>query len=360
MPNYAPTFSDMVRVYRTYPLEFPQLRAITLAQWILESGRGFSPLSQQFNNFAGLKYREEMVGFAAPVYYNANDGGDYYCAFDNEVMFIQGFWRFLDRRPYWGWRQNCRTAEQYLNFIAPRYSTNPAYVDKVLNLLPEAYLLLGINTQPPDTDVDDHDGPGTSEPHPKPLIAAFVESPNMESRNGQQITRVIMHCSDKTNLNEILTAYRNPASQRSVHYLIDKNGKLYQLVRDSDRAWHCKGANSNSIGIELVATRNDVMTAQQNTTVIALIRWLLSAYRIRTDQISGHRYTAGYAGGINGTACPGRLFGDTSDAALKRWVSQNFWAAPPATNTNTNPNPTNPNIATNTNSGSPTGGRWDF
>lgn len=358
MPTYSPNFTNLVQVYKTFPLEFPQLRAVTLAQWILESGRGGSQLSQLYFNYAGLKYRVQMERFATPVFYQANDGGDYYCSFADNASFIRGFWRFLDRPPYAGWREKARTPEEYLNFIAPRYSTNPAYVDKVLNLLPEANQLLGTqanpNPQPPNTD--DHDGPGTSEPYRKPAVKAFYESPNADSRNGTPISRIILHCSDLLNTQQLIARYQNPKEQRSAHYIIEKDGDIYQMVRDGDRAWHCKGVNANSIGIELIATRNDVMTIEQNTAVVMLIRWMLGNYRIRPDQITGHRHTPGYLGGINGTFCPGRLFGDATDAALKRWVSQNFWASPPsqpvAWNNGGNPNP-------NPNTGNPWGG-WNF
>ncbi len=360
MPNYAPRFASLAVAYKTFPMEFPQLRAVSLAQWILESGRGFSQLSQQYYNYAGLKYRNEMQGFAVPVFYMASDGGDYYCGFADNVAFIRGFWKFMDRSPYFGWRQNSRTAQSYLDFIAPRYSTNPAYVDKVLNLLPEANQLLGISSQPTTpTPPDDHAGAGTSEPYTKPLVSGFFESPNAESRNGSTISRIILHCSDNPNLAQVITQYQNPRTQRSAHYLVNKDGKIYQMVRDSDRAWHCRGANANSLGVELIAARNEVMTPAQQTSTVALLRWMLSSYRIRPDQISGHRHTPGYTGGVNGTFCPGRLFGDTTDAALKRWVNQNFWTNPPASNPTTpvitNPNTTwVPGLPTDPNR------RWDF
>ena len=52
--------------------------------------------------------------------------------------------------------------------------------------------------------------------------------------------------------------------QVSVHYLIDRNGDIYQLVRDSDRANHCKGINEHSIGIEHVGLVGDPIAQRQS------------------------------------------------------------------------------------------------
>ena len=64
-------------------IEFPYLKAVTLAQWILEGGRNPSPLAREHFNFGGLKWREEMRGTplnssATPVRYLAHDGWDVY------------------------------------------------------------------------------------------------------------------------------------------------------------------------------------------------------------------------------------------------------------------------------------------
>ena len=60
-------FDDLVARYKATGIAFPSLKAVTLAQWILESRRGTSDLATQHLNFAGLKWRAEMVGFAIPV-----------------------------------------------------------------------------------------------------------------------------------------------------------------------------------------------------------------------------------------------------------------------------------------------------
>ncbi len=49
------------------PDNHEDLKEVTLAQWLLESARASSKLSMTAKNFAGLKWREEMRGFATPI-----------------------------------------------------------------------------------------------------------------------------------------------------------------------------------------------------------------------------------------------------------------------------------------------------
>ncbi len=133
-------FDDLVARYKATGLAFPSLKAVTLAQWILESGRGASDLATRHLNFAGLKWRAEMVGFAIPVEHHAHDGLDFYCKFSSADAFIVGYWKFLARSPYKGWEKHAaKSPEAFIRFIGPIY--NPAglaYVEQVLALLTEA------------------------------------------------------------------------------------------------------------------------------------------------------------------------------------------------------------------------------
>lgn len=135
---------DLIQCARSAVIPAPGLRALTLAQWILESGRGTSALAQQHANFGGLKWREEMEGYATPVTYGAHDGVDTYCAFTNVQAFIQGYWRFIGRSVYAGWEAFSNDPFGYIGFLKARgYAADAAYPAKVLALLPEAEALLG-------------------------------------------------------------------------------------------------------------------------------------------------------------------------------------------------------------------------
>lgn len=101
-----------------------------------------------------------------------------------------------------------------------------------------------------------------------------------------------------------------PDTYVSCHYYIDKGGRIAQLVRDHDAAYHC-GASSwavdgqqvggshagvarlnwLSIGCEL-ENRNtgaDPYPAAQVDAAVALFRWLAATYQIPRGQVVRHR-----------------------------------------------------------------------
>ena len=47
----------LATVYSGDAIRYPHLKAVTLAQWMLESARGNSQLATRHYNFAGLKWR---------------------------------------------------------------------------------------------------------------------------------------------------------------------------------------------------------------------------------------------------------------------------------------------------------------
>ena len=129
-------------LYAGEAIRQPQFKAITLAQWMLESGRMTSELARQHYNFGGLKYRPEMAPYATRVMYNAHDGLDAYCKFATPENFISGYWAFIARAPYSGWEMRADSAEEYMRFIGGIYTPSAGYADKVLALEAEAAALL--------------------------------------------------------------------------------------------------------------------------------------------------------------------------------------------------------------------------
>ena len=133
-------FDNLISTYKSMNIAFPDLKPVTVAQWILESGRGESSLATMHLNFAGLKWREEMVGFAIPVQHEAHDGIDFYCKFASLREFVTGYWKFLTREPYEGWETRAEQGpNEFIGFIGPIF--NPAgqtYVNQVLSLVNEA------------------------------------------------------------------------------------------------------------------------------------------------------------------------------------------------------------------------------
>ncbi len=83
----------------------------------------------------------------------------------------------------------------------------------------------------------------------------------------------------------------------SSHFLIDREGKLIQFVKTSDRAWHAGASsflgedecNDYSIGIELEGSDNQPFTQQQYQALATLSNKLMSCYPgIVPERIMGH------------------------------------------------------------------------
>lgn len=83
-------------------------------------------------------------------------------------------------------------------------------------------------------------------------------SPNHSSRGDARIRLIVLHATAGS-ARSALAWLTNPASRVSAHYLIDKAGRIYELVNERAAAWHAGRAawqgetdiNAISIGIEL-------------------------------------------------------------------------------------------------------------
>jgi N-acetylmuramoyl-L-alanine amidase len=81
----------------------------------------------------------------------------------------------------------------------------------------------------------------------------------------------------------------------SAHYLVGRDGKIYQLVRDRRRAWHAGGGrwgtitdlNSASIGIELDYNGGE-FAETQIASLLVLLEDLCTRLEIPRTQVIGH------------------------------------------------------------------------
>jgi len=82
----------------------------------------------------------------------------------------------------------------------------------------------------------------------------FVESPNVTRTNGRTIDVVVIHTMEipeRPDAAEICARwFASPASEVSAHYCVDADGVI-QCVVETDIAWHARGGNTSSIGVEL-------------------------------------------------------------------------------------------------------------
>lgn len=85
-------------------------------------------------------------------------------------------------------------------------------------------------------------------------------SPNFDERKDAEISLIILHYTGMKTVEEALARLTSEESKVSSHYTVDEDGKIYQHVEESKRAWHAgvscwqgvKNINAISIGIEIV------------------------------------------------------------------------------------------------------------
>jgi N-acetylmuramoyl-L-alanine amidase len=112
------SFSELIVTISKADIEYEHLKVAQLAQAIWESGRGNSDLFKLYKNPFGMKYRPEMASAATSISYTDSAGEtDYYCKFDSYDKAVEGYWKFIERAPYQGWRNATQDAEQYLRYI---------------------------------------------------------------------------------------------------------------------------------------------------------------------------------------------------------------------------------------------------
>ncbi|MBM3468575.1 MAG: N-acetylmuramoyl-L-alanine amidase [Alphaproteobacteria bacterium] len=126
-------------------------------------------------------------------------------------------------------------------------------------------------------------------------------SPNFEDRpEGVLIDTIILHYTDMRNAEEALERLSDPQAKVSAHFLIHKNGNVYQLVDPYYKAWHAgesywqgdKDLNNRSIGIELDNAGHafglEPFSEIQITTLINLLKDLVEVFEVPVNRIIGH------------------------------------------------------------------------
>jgi hypothetical protein len=171
-----------------------------------------------------------------------------------------------------------------------------------------------------------HGGHSSSNASRRPRIRWVDGCRNFSSRNGQPIDAIVLHYTTSRQLDGSIAWFKNPESEVSAHYIVGRDGEIVQLVKDSDKAWHCYGFNTTSIGIEHVAQPGDKLTPEQEQASAALLRWLIAEYRISPQRIFGHRWNPAQPGG---TSCPGDLWRTAEE--LRAWVESIVGGGPAAT-----------------------------
>ncbi|MBP0481138.1 N-acetylmuramoyl-L-alanine amidase [Sagittula salina] len=137
-------------------------------------------------------------------------------------------------------------------------------------------------------------------------------SPNFSERRGITAPRLILlHYTAMQSAEAALERLCDPACDVSAHYLIAEDGRLWQMVREEDRAWHagagawgaCRDVNSASIGIELANAATHPFSERQMVALEVLLRGIMDRWTIPPEGVLGHSDTA-----IARKVDPGRRF----------------------------------------------------
>jgi hypothetical protein len=134
-------------------------------------------------------------------------------------------------------------------------------------------------------------------------IAHVYPSPNYNDRPAGTVPSAIVLHATVGDAGPSLSWLSNPSSEVSVHYLIDRDGTVYQMVPEALRAWHAGPSfyaglsdwNNFSVGIELV-NRNDGIDPYPAAQVEAckkLCVYLVYKYAIAPDMIVTHKMISG-------------------------------------------------------------------
>lgn len=145
-------------------------------------------------------------------------------------------------------------------------------------------------------------GPSGGTKVTKPPVV-WRPSPNFNSRGGKDIDAIILHHTASNNTAADLATLRSPSAQVSAHYLIGKDGTIYQLVKDGMRAWHAgvsalhgvpTDVNSRSIGIEITndGSGKTPFTEAQYRALEKLVPWLAKTYKVPMGNLLGHKDVA--------------------------------------------------------------------
>lgn len=126
--------------------------------------------------------------------------------------------------------------------------------------------------------------------------------PHFSKRHNNVINAIVIHATANRSAEATLDWFEDINSKVSSHYVIDKNGDVYQPVADNFKAWHAGGSslwgnenvNEFSIGIELVNLNDgvDEYPPEQIASLMELCTNLCEKYGIWLNRVVGHEHIA--------------------------------------------------------------------
>ena len=128
-----------------------------------------------------------------------------------------------------------------------------------------------------------------------------LKSPNyIHCNKRRNIHSVVIHYTGMRSLQSAVERLLSKKYEVSSHYLISRTGKIIQLVKDNNIAWHAgisnwfkfKNLNKNSIGIELENKGHQygyqAFPSKQIVQLIKILKILKRKFKIKNINITGH------------------------------------------------------------------------
>lgn len=135
-------------------------------------------------------------------------------------------------------------------------------------------------------------------------------------RAGFKPEAIVIHIAEGTLVGGF-SWFNNASSQVSSHYMLGKNGAIWQFVKNEDTAWHAGGVNQPNwpllkpgvnpnlytIGIEHEGFTGETFTEAMQKSLVELIHSLCKQYNIPVDRnhIIGHNQI----NSVSRSRCPG-------------------------------------------------------
>ena len=127
-------------------------------------------------------------------------------------------------------------------------------------------------------------------------------SPNFDKKKrlSKSVKIIVIHYTGMQSERESIDRLCDIKSKVSSHFIINRKGKIYRLVKDRQVAWHAgksfwdkyKNINKNSIGIELVNRGHEFgytnFSKKQILSLVQICKHLIKKYKIKKKYIVGH------------------------------------------------------------------------
>ena len=129
------------------------------------------------------------------------------------------------------------------------------------------------------------------------MSSAPKTSPNFGPRRGGVLPdMVVLHYTAMVDAEAARARLCDPEAEVSAHYLIGRDGTVWTLVDEAQRAWHAGAGywggvtdvNSRSIGIELDNTGAQPFPEPQMAALEALLPGILRRWSIPPERVIGH------------------------------------------------------------------------